>query len=167
MAHYNGFHTNLDVSPSLDNNQKINVTHSPDNLSGLGFNIPVMITGAAYDKNNREAKNIIVTAHLDTGASITAVDEKIAETLGLRPLGTNKLLTANGLREARNYFVNISFPNTNLRSYKIFVNDCKLPFNGNASDMNPQNFGVLLGRDIMSFWNIIWNGPSSTVFISD
>jgi hypothetical protein len=27
--------------------------------------------------------------------------------------------------------------------------------------------GILIGRDIMSRWNIVWNGPTSTVFISD
>jgi hypothetical protein len=25
----------------------------------------------------------------------------------------------------------------------------------------------LIGRDVMSRWNIVWNGPTSTVFISD
>lgn len=29
------------------------------------------------------------------------------------------------------------------------------------------NFGLLIGRDIMSRWNIVWNGPTSTVLVSD
>jgi hypothetical protein len=32
---------------------------------------------------------------------------------------------------------------------------------------DPRNFGVLLGRDVMARWNIVWNGLTSTVFISD
>jgi len=30
-----------------------------------------------------------------------------------------------------------------------------------------KNYGVLIGRDIMSSWNIQWDGPSSAVIISD
>jgi len=33
--------------------------------------------------------------------------------------------------------------------------------------MAHDNFGVLIGRDIMARWNIVWNGPSSCVFIAD
>lgn len=47
------------------------------------------------------------------------------------------------------------------------IGSCNLNFQLNSNLNNPRNFGILLGRDVMSRWNIIWNGPSSTVIISD
>jgi predicted aspartyl protease len=106
-------------------------------------------------------------AHLDTGASITSIDRRIAAELELHPIGVGKIMTASGEMEANSYGILISFPNTQLRGYRIRVSDCKLPYNGNRLDLSVRNYGVLIGRDIMANWNIVWNGPSSTVIISD
>jgi hypothetical protein len=67
------------------------------------------------------------------------------------------------------YAIDLSFPNTNLSPFfNLKIGSCKLGFN--LADNNPnlqRNFGILLGHDVMAKWNIVWNGPTSTVFISD
>jgi hypothetical protein len=167
VAHFSHSNIGFNIVPPLPVGSKISLAHNPQMLSKLGFNIPVIITSVPLDKNVSQSKSVLVMAHFDTGASVTNIDEKLARELELFPIGEASIQTAGGLKDTKKYIVSISFPNTALRGYKLSVNDCNLPYNGNVSDLNPQNFSVLLGRDIMSNWNIVWNGPTSTVLISD
>jgi hypothetical protein len=106
-------------------------------------------------------------AHFDTGCSITSIDIKLAHELELIPIGTSVSQTAGGLRDAKNYMVDISFPNTGLKGYRLKITDCVLAYDDTAPELDPTKFGVLIGRDIMMNWNIFWSGPTSSVFISD
>jgi hypothetical protein len=167
MAHITQSSYDIKANPPLPLGTQISLSHGPQPLLSLGFNMPVLLTGIPLDKDKPNQKSMLVMAHFDTGASITSIDEKIAAALNLFPIGTTPSMTASGKRDARNYIIEITFPNTELKGYKLRVSDCRLPYNGDISDLSPKNFGVLLGRDIMSNWNIVWNGPSSTVLISD
>ena len=56
-----------------------------------------------------------------------------------------------------------SFPGGSLRPFRnLSISSCDL---GGSS--KPLKFSVLLGRDVMSCWTIVWDGPSSTVIIND
>jgi len=166
MAHF--FHINIDVNidppPTVGTNLSMNT--GPHNLCTYGFNIPVIVANTP-DSGAPQPKSIMVIAHFDTGASVTCIDEKIVRELELVPVEVGIMQTAQGSATAKKYLVNISFPNTGLRDYTLNVSDSNLPYNGSATDMGPQNYGVLLGRDIMANWNIVWNGPTSTVLVSD
>jgi len=119
----------------------------------------------------RNAKSILVTAHLDTGASRTAISEVLAQYLGLVPASFTKVHTAAGLAEYHDYMVDILFPGRDLKNFiDLRVGSCTLPYKHDLDDdlrMLSTNFGMLIGRDMMSRWNIFWNGPTSSVFISD
>jgi hypothetical protein len=167
MAHYTQFQAQLKVDPPLPPESKVSVASSAHTLMTIGFNLPVIITSIPLDKEERQPKSALVMAHFDTGASGTSIDVKLAQELELFPIGKTNMQTAAGIKEVSKYLVSVSFPNSQLKGYKLSVSDCNLPYNGNPTDMNPQNFCVLLGRDIMAHWNIVWNGPSSTVLISD
>jgi len=167
MAHLLHFDNFINIDPPLPPNSRVTASSSSRMLSFLGFNIPVIITSVPLDKNASSPKSVLVMAHFDTGASVTSIDEKIAKELELSPVGVTNMQTAAGLKSAKTYIADISFPHTALRGYRLNISDCNLPYNGNITDLSPQNFSVLLGRDIMTNWNIVWNGPSSTVFISD
>jgi hypothetical protein len=68
------------------------------------------------------------------------------------------------------YTIDIGFPTTKLSSFNnLRIGSCRLGFDitNNMNPAKPQNMGILIGRDIMSRWNIVWNGPTSTVIISD
>ena len=86
-------------------------------------------------------------------------------------MGFSKAFTASGVEVFPDYAVDIHFPNAELRKYtNLKVGSCSLPYNHSLHDdqrMTQSNFGVLIGRDMMARWNIVWNGPSSSVFIAE
>ncbi len=111
-------------------------------------------------------------AHFDTGASITNIDKRIAEYLELIPVGDMMQSTAGGEKVSIKYAVDLSFPNTNLTSFKnLDIGSCNLEhFDLNKAIEQSQdfkNFGALIGRDIMSKWLIVWNGVQSIINITD
>ena len=149
---------------------------TPDALTLRGCNILVEVSTAsafvAQKMNPVSKKTIAVMAHLDTGASLTTLDKRLADWLQLTSTGDSPISTANGVVLTPNYAIDISFLNTRLRSIQnLQVSSCQI---GNFNLENaikktddPMNFGLLIGRDIMSFWNVVWNGPTSTILISD
>jgi len=110
-------------------------------------------------------------ALLDTGASRTTICQTIADILQLNPVGSSRISTASGTEDFADYAVDIIFPTSGLRGFdNLQVGSCKLPYDHNLPDalrMAPENFGVLIGRDMMARWNIVWNGRSSSVFVSE
>jgi hypothetical protein len=109
-------------------------------------------------------------AHLDTGASKTSIDINLAKYLNLVSTGQSKSKTAGGIRVTPDFVIDLGFraplrpfPNLQIGSCDLGLDLQKCLANPN----DPTNFGILIGRDVMSQWNIVWNGPSSTVFISD
>ncbi|MDR2581396.1 MAG: hypothetical protein LBC85_10450 [Fibromonadaceae bacterium] len=157
-----GFQT----SPPLPEDIKINikVSHIPLMLSG--FNIPVLIsTATAFQipNNPQSVKTAQITAHFDTGASKTSIDIALAKQLNLIPTGESPSNTAAGLRQATDFVVDISFPGASLMPFRnLQISSCEL-----SNPVIPLPFQMLIGRDIMSRWNIVWDGPTSTVIISD
>jgi len=111
-------------------------------------------------------------SHFDTGASITNIDVRLAEHLSLTPIDNIIQGTANGEKELTKYAIDLSFPNTHLKSFlNLEIGSCQLAhFNLQKALDNPmdmKNFGVLIGRDIMSNWLIVWNGTQSIININD
>jgi hypothetical protein len=166
MAHFAQTQYSIKIDPPPPNVEKITAITGSKALSVSGLNFPVALTGLQSQKQ-KQPKSVIVMAHFDTGASITSIDRRVAKELDLSPIGIAKMQTASGLEESKRYMLQIAFPNTGLKGYRLDVGDCNLPFNGKFNDISHGNFAVLIGRDIMSKWNIVWNGPTSTVFISD
>ena len=119
-----------------------------------------------------QKRTMSLFAHLDTGASRTMIDGRVAEKLELVSTGRSEVNTANESVMSDHYAVDLIFLGSNLRAIQnIQIGSCKLGhFNfekWSRDQRDPRNFGALIGRDVMSMWNIVWNGPSSTVFISD
>lgn len=151
------------------------ITLGPTVLNSLGCNLQVEIaTAAAFVNklaNPTPRKSIVLMAHLDTGASRTTISPVLAQYLGLVQTGVAPAQTANGTTQNPTYAIDIVFVGTTLAPrVDLSVGSCTLPFTlaahaANAND--PRNFGVLLGRDIMASWHLMWDGPTSTVIISD
>jgi len=160
--HNIGFQT----SPPLPSNAKVSIITAPFPLMIDGLNIPVLIsTASAYrspiDPNSIKTAQIL--AHFDTGATKTSIDIELAKELNLIPIGESPSHTAAGLRQATDFVIDLSFPGTNLRPFvNLQISSCKL-----TDPSMPLQFKMLLGRDVMSRWSIVWDGPSSTVIISD
>jgi len=153
------------ITPEPSQETKVGIIISPQALFVNGLNIPITISTASADLqkpgfDKSSASTIAITAHLDTGASRTSIDLGLAQRLKLLSTGSSIVYTANGPAELPAYAIDLHFPNTNLQP---FIN---LPI-GSCNLSGQSNFSMLLGRDIMSRWNIVWNGPSSTVIIND
>ncbi|GBR74046.1 cellular and retroviral pepsin-like aspartate proteases [Candidatus Termititenax aidoneus] len=172
MGQYSSISTVFQPSKPLPPDTIIKAGYSPFPLMLYGLNIPVNISTASIFRqpNNPSPlplKTISVMAHFDTGASITSIDIEIAKYLGLIPVGQSPSQTAAGIQIMPNYVIDISFPNTQLSSLKnLPIGSAKLNFKHGATN-DPKNMGLLIGRNIMALWNIVWNGPTSSVFISD
>ena len=165
------FHSPLfQINPAPAPGSSVSLAFVPGALLTGGLNLPVEISTASIFLNSspeKKAESAIVFAHFDTGASSTSIDINLAKSMRLDSPGTQFIQTAAGPQEMPVFFVNIGFPNSNLMPFAdLKVSSCRLNYNSDAS-ASPRNFGILLGRDIMSRWNIVWNGPSSTVFIND
>jgi len=140
-------------------------------LFRVGMNIPVIVSASStYLKtpNAVPCSSPALLAHLDTGATLTSIDIKLAHHMGLIPVGTSKMRTAAGPAKYSAFTVDLQFPNSTLSPHiDLPISSCDLGFDLNKPLNDPGNFGLLIGRDVMSAWNIAWNGPTSTVIIND
>jgi hypothetical protein len=174
MALINIQNFGIKINPPPPAGTQVAVQFTPIPLMRTGLNFPVEIaTASAYRQqpNPLTLNSIVVMAHLDTGASITSIDLDLASHLNLFVTGQTTNNTAAGFQKMPTYAIDLSFPNTKLNAFiNLQIGSCRLNFNLQQSIENPNNlnnFGILIGRDIMSRWNIVWNGPTSSVFISD
>lgn len=89
-------------------------------------------------------------ALIDTGASTTAVDHQVLTGLGLTPTDVTQVATPSGVVQQPVYACNITFPGTPIPT---------LPFNVViGSSLAPLGFSVLIGRDVLRFFQIVYNG---------
>lgn len=89
-------------------------------------------------------------ALIDTGASITAVDQQVLGGLGLTPTGVTQVATPGGVVQQPLYACNISFPGTPIPT---------LPFNVViGSSLAALGFVALIGRDVLRHFQIVYNG---------
>lgn len=173
MAQVHQITARLNSAKKLPEDARINLSFSHIPLMQAGFNMLVSISGPKVEAAGKpqDVKSVVVMAHFDTGASRTSIDTKLASHLGLVPVGAGIVHTAAGPKQLPNFAVTLSFPGTRLSPFiNIPIGSCNLPFQigeDGSIALSAQNFGLLLGRDVMSHWNIVWNGPTSSVFVSD
>ena len=174
MSQVNRLRPTIKIIPEPAQETVYGVSASPLPLMQAGFQLPVAITTAStllHSQSNLVAKSITVMGLLDSGASRTCIDTKIASYLSLPAVGMSPSHTAGGIIHTPDYAVDILFPGTELKPFTdLPVGSCKLPFSldfTSADFLSERNIGMLIGRDIMSRWNIVWNGPTSSVFIAD
>ena len=163
------------ASPPIPDGVGVSMAYGPNTLrkQGVKFHIVVSHAKSLIEKQkNIPNKSISVMGLLDTGANPTSIDISIADYLGLPIVNSAPIHTASGTIESKHFTVSISFVGCALRQFpNLKVSSCKLKFfdleKTLTADPNKKNIGVLIGRDIMAHWNIVWHGPTSTVFISD
>lgn len=150
----------------------------PKNLEYQGLKLWVEISTASIDVENEPTprKTFQGWALLDTGAYRTHISEHIAELLNLNSIGEDREIgTAGGRITSKDYTIDLKFLNLNLNP----LSNLNIGSIGKKEDdhfdlakalenkQEKSNFGIWLGRDILSHWNLNWDGPTSTVTISD
>lgn len=90
----------------------------------------------------------------DTGASASAISQRIVDTCGLKPTGMAQVQTADGLVPAETYLVNIYLPNQVMFQHMQVT----------KANLGPHN-DVLIGMDIICAGDFaITNKDGKTVF---
>ena len=157
------------ITPTPPPETHIEIKSSPLALVVAGANIAVSIT-AVPDHSEAFAyrlPTIQTVGHIDTGATLTSIDISLAKTLGLGQTGYILTQTAGGPQRMPTYVIDLTFPLVGLQPlYSIKIGSCQLGYKINEKP-SVKNFGILIGRDVMSRWHITWNGPTSTVTICD
>jgi len=98
-------------------------------------------------------------ALIDTGASITAVDEEVVASLGIQPIGQMKLSTPSQSMPAWLYAVQLTCSGVAMPVLELLdVVGCSL---------QPQGFIALLGRNFLRKGVLVYDGPTGAFTISD
>ncbi len=176
MAHVNIIHTDVSVTENKNKQGKaqIGINYAPHPLANFGLNLFVEVSTASALLNQRKGivkNSLAVRGLVDTGATRTSIDSTLAKRLQLMSIGSSTSHTAAGSQCTDDYAIDLTFIGSRLQSIlNLRVGSCTLNFDLEKSQKKPNdltNIGLLIGRDVMSLWNVTWHGPTSTVFISD
>lgn len=105
-------------------------------------------------------------ALIDTGASHTCVHEPALTALGLNPIGATTSRTAAGLTAQRLYPVRLEFPGEGIDREFTSVAGVNLIGQSVVLNTGEKDIIVLVGRDVMQEWVLIYNGPIGVVTIA-
>jgi hypothetical protein len=130
------------IGPQLD----VEV-HVPDALASLltqqGKPVPKPVAGKVL---------------IDTGASITAVDDSIIQSLGVQPVGIATVHTPSGSAQQNMYPVKFIFPRSGLPPL--------IASHAIGSLLRPQGIVALIGRDSLNSVVFVYNGPVGVITLA-
>jgi predicted aspartyl protease len=119
-----------------------------EHLSGKGLPIPPPQSGFAL---------------IDTGASATAVDQSIFDALGVTLIDKIKTSTPHGEAESPIYPANVNFPGLNISDMPMErLIGCNLKWR----TIEDKEVIMLVGRDLLQWFLMVYNGKSSDVFLA-
>lgn len=104
-------------------------------------------------------------ALIDTGATRSAVDESVIQALGVQPIGVVSIGTAAGVQQQSVYSARFSFPGTTLPAME-FAQLIGVDLRGHVVPHFQAPLIALIGRDILSKFVIVYNGPSASVTLA-
>jgi hypothetical protein len=98
-----------------------------------------------------------INAVIDTGASLTVVNPEVAATCKLRATGFVTVASVEKFGKYPQHAARFRFPGSNLREFDgIPVVACKI---------SKQPYACLIGRDILRYWRLTYDGARGTVLI--
>lgn len=97
-------------------------------------------------------------ALLDTGASRSCVDREAIQKLGIPSIGIERVYTPQGNEEQQKFPVRLSFPGSTLPTVEF----------GSAygSTLKEQGLLALIGRDLLTHFSFIYNGPGGFISLA-
>ena len=138
-------------------------------LTGSGPIISVEISIPAALKQHLSEKGEAVPAPrsgfalIDTGAFATAVDQSVFDALGVAPIDKIKTSTPHGEAESPVYPASVTFPGLELKEMPMErVVGCNLKW----STVEGKEILMLLGRDLLQYFLLVYNGKSADVFVA-
>ena len=140
---------------------------SPAGLQVTGPVLPVQVeVPSALAAQLQHAGQALPTpvagfALIDTGASVSCVDAAVIQQLGVQPVGTAQVGTAGGPQSQAIYPARLVFPGTNIPPVD-FNHLIGSNLSGQIVAGHQGPLIVLLGRDILQHFVVIYNGPAGS-----
>ena len=105
----------------------------------------------------KDVPTITISALIDTGASTTAISQKVIKKLRLVARGTTKVYTSNKDSEIRNeYDVALEFDtDAYIRILRVL-----------DANLEDHSIDCLIGRDVLEHGTLIYNGPEKQITLS-
>lgn len=129
--------------------------HKSGPVLPIEIHIPTALA-AHYDKQNQTPPSPGTgLALIDTGATNSAVDKKIISSLSVKPVGVIDVGTASGIVQQETYPAKLSFPVEKIEVE--FSRMAGVDLGGQTVDDQP--IIALIGRDLLTRWVLIYNGP--------
>lgn len=147
-----------------DSNNQINTVESIQRLIQQGPTIPVAVSvtpmlAQALERMGRAIPSAASgLALIDTGATLCSVDESVVRQLGIPPFGYTQVAGATGSSDQATYPASLSFPGTSIPNI-TFVDFIGAP-------LAPLGILVLIGRNVLSQFVLVYNGPGGHVSLS-
>ena len=102
-------------------------------------------------------------ALIDTGAFATAVDQSVFDALGIAPIDKIKTSTPHGAAESPVYPATVTFPGLGLSEMPMErVIGCNLKW----QSAEGKEILMLLGRDLLQHFLLVYNGKSADIFLA-
>jgi len=119
-----------------------------------------------WAKNSgKEVKHgVNVRALIDTGASVTGIDENMLRGLSYPPIGVSSLATPSGTTHTAVYMVRLMIPSQRDPGFpqnipRIVIDNVRVI----AVKLDKRPYKVLLGRDVLSRMILVYNGPQALI----
>jgi len=138
---------------------------SPAELQRRGPIIKVLISHTFAEITEAKSvgfefpESLPFSALIDTGAAVTVINPRLAVRYKLRYTGPERITALGHTGQYPGYAAAISFPDQQLRAFDtVRIIACELA----SAEMS-----CLIGRDILRYWELIYNGASGEFAIRD
>ncbi len=102
-------------------------------------------------------------ALIDTGAFATAVDQTVFDALGVPPIDKITTTTPHGVGESAVYPATITFPGLQVNEMPMErIIGCNLKW----QNIEGKEVIMLLGRDLLQYFLLVYNGKSADIFLA-
>lgn len=123
-------------------------------IINIEIGIPEALANYYQQKGIAIPQPVTGYALIDTGCTLTSVDDQTVQSLGLKPVGTASVGTAGGQSSINRYPAHVKFPGTNIEIDYNSVMSAKL----DGQQFKGTPIIALVGRDILSACIFIYNG---------
>jgi hypothetical protein len=124
----------------------------------IEVHVPQSLAKLLTQQNQTIPSPVAGKALVDTGASITCVDDNVIRSLGVQPVGIATVHTPSGSAQQNQYPVRFAFPGSGLPPLEIPQ--------AMGSILQGQGIIALLGRDLLASLVFIYNGPLGIITLA-
>jgi hypothetical protein len=148
--------------PNAPGNPILLRTHGP--LIAVQVAVPDILARHLTSQNLPVPPPVSGMALIDTGASITSVDATVFQSLSIPPVGVATTYGVHGPGQAPVFPAKLFFPGTMMQGLAFNqVMGCNLRGQQTGS---PSPLIVLVGRDLLQHFVLVYNGPCGMVTLA-